>query len=303
MRIALLFTLLCSVAWAGAKGSAFRKETKLGANYWAASQAVDGKLETAWMVPGESSNKGEWIEIDIPQGTVDKIAIFPGFNKSEETWGDYPRIKQMRVDVQALDDDQAPTAVGSATIEIADKREWQILDVTDAKVAAGLFGGKVKLTVTDIYDGEDYPNFGLAEVYVIMKEFDAKAKILGVDEDTSKTLPEALDEDPKTFAQVQAGAVLTLGSAGFGLSSVSFMPVKDYSRPKTVEVTINGMTTTTVLPEKGTDPGWALFPAFNGYTGGGSGEILVKIVDTYPGKNPAVGIAELKARATSFEAF
>ena len=104
MRIALLFTLLCSVAWAGAKGSAFRKETKLGANYWAASQAVDGKLETAWMVPGESSNKGEWIEIDIPQGTVDKIAIFPGFNKSEETWGDYPRIKQMRVDIQALDE-------------------------------------------------------------------------------------------------------------------------------------------------------------------------------------------------------
>ena len=147
MRIALLFTLLCSVAWAGATGSSYQKETKRGAKFWAAQSAVDGDLETAWMVPGESANKGEWIQIDIPQGTVDKIAIFPGYNKSEETWSDYPRVKQMRVDIYALDDDQKVTAVGSSTIEIADKREWQIIDVPDAKAAAGLFGGDRKSVV------------------------------------------------------------------------------------------------------------------------------------------------------------
>ena len=302
MRTALLFTLLCSVAWAGAKGSAFQKETKRGANFWAASQAVDGKLDTAWMVPGESANKGEWIEIDIPRGDVDKIAIFPGYNKSEETWSDYPRVKQMRVDIQALDDDQNATAVGSQTIEIADKREWQIIDITDAKVQAGLFGGKVKLTVTDVYDGEDYPNLAIAEVYVIMKEFDGKAKVTSVDDNPDPAiLADALDENPKTFSKLAAGQVIKLESQNFGLSSVGFAPMKDYSRAKTVEVSFGGQTITTVLPEKGTDVGWATIPAFNGYTGGAFGEIEVKIVDSYPGKMPEIGVSELKTRATNFE--
>jgi hypothetical protein len=302
MRTLLLFAALVpSVAWAGAHSSSFQKESKLGANYWAPSAAIDGKLETAWMVPGESPNRGEWIEIDVPRGDIDKISIFPGFDKTEETYTDYPRVKQMRVDVFALDDDQKPRQVGTATIDVADKREWQVFDLPDAKIADGLFGGKVRISVTDVYDGEDYPNLGISEVMVDMKEFDAKVKVSAINDGDAAAAADMLDENPKTFSKLAAGNTLTLESAGFGISSIGFAPMKDYARPKTVEITAGTGTTTTVLPDKATETQWATVPGFNGYTGGAFGAIQVKIVDVYPGKMPEVGVSELKAKATNFE--
>lgn len=301
MRLLPLLLLLPTLAWAGARGSAFQKETKLGANFWAPSAAIDGKLETAWMVPGESANRGEWIEVDVPRGEVDKLAIFPGFNKSEETFADYPRVKKVRVDIYALDDDQNAKQVGSATFDVADKREWQVLDLPDTKIDAGLFGGRVRVSIVDIHEGADYPNLGVSELLVHMKEFDAKAKVTTVNEGDPSVMASALDDDPKTFAKLSAGATFTFESQNFGISSLQFVPVKDHARPKTVEISFGNSSVTTVLPEKGTDAGWAQVPGFNGYTGGAFGEITVKIVDTYPGKNAEVGIAELKARATNFE--
>ncbi len=303
MRTLLLFVLLPSVALAGARGSAFQKESKQGANFWAPSSAIDGKLETAWMVPGESANRGEWIEIDIPQGEVDKIRIFPGFAKSEETFADYPRVKQLRVDVYALDDDQKAAQVGSSTIDIADKREWQTIELPDAQVAAGLFGGRVRLSVVDIHEGEDYPNLAMSEVLVQMKEFDAKVKISAVNEAPTPT-DELLDENPKT-AWLAPGAsfTLSLDSSGFGLSSIGLLPGgKDFARPKTVEITASGITRKTELADKPTEVGWAEVPGFNGYTGGAFGGVEVKVLDVWPGaKSQDVKIAEMKTKATNFE--
>lgn len=300
MRKLLFLLLLPSLAWAGARGSAFEKGGKQGANFWAPSNAIDGKLETAWMVPGESPNRGEWIEIDVPRGEVDKIALFAGFNKTAETYTDYPRLKQVRVDIYALDDDQNAKQVGSTTIDLADKREWQEFDLPDVKIDAGLFGGKVRLSVVDIYDGEDYPNFGVSELLVHMKEFDAKAKVTALNEGDPAGATDMLDENPKTFSKLAPGSTLTVESQNFGVSSLGFAAVKDFARPKTVEITAAGHTATTVLPEKG-DIGWATVPGFNGYTGGAFGAIEVKIIDVYPGKNAEIGVSELKARATNFE--
>jgi hypothetical protein len=303
MRTLLLFALLPTLAWAGARGSNSEKGGKLGANYWSPASAIDGKMETAWLVPGESPNRGEWIEIDVPRGEVDKLAIFPGFNKTEETWGDYPRVKQMRVDIFALDDDQVAKQVGSTTIDVADKREWQTFDLTDAKIDAGLFGGRVRISIIDIHDGEDYPNLGISEILVQMKEFDAKVKVTALNEGDPSGAAAMLDEDPKTVAKLPGtSATMTLESSGFGISSINFLAAKDHSRPKTVEITAANQTITTVLPEKATDPQIALVPGFNGYTGGAFGAIEVKIVDVYPGKIPEIGISELKARATNYEA-
>ena len=298
-----LLLLLPTVAWAGGRASAFQKDNKNGTNYWNANSALDGKLETAWMVPGESANKGEWLEIDIPQGEVDKLSIVSGYAKTDKTFKDYPRIKKARVDIYALDDDQNANQVGSSTIDLADQMAMQTIDLTDAKVAAGLFGGRVRITVLEVYEGEDYPNLGVSEVVVQMKEFDAKVKVASIDDDADPAKSAAmLDEDPKTFSKLAAGTTLSLTTPGFGVSSINFVPVKDYSRPKTVEITVGSVTTTTVLPEKAPDGGWALFPAFNGYTGGALGVITVKIVDTWPAKNAEIGGDELKARATNFEA-
>jgi hypothetical protein len=74
---------------------------------------------------------------------------------------------------------------------------------------------------------------------------------------------------------------------------------KDLGRPKTVQVSINGLTQTTVLPDKPGEMQWAACPAFNGFTGGASGAVEVKIVDVYPGTKPGLGIAEVKGHATN----
>ena len=95
----LLLLALPGLAFAGARVSAMKVDQKLGKNFYNGAAAIDGKLETAWTVPGESENKGEWIEIEIPRGDVDKIVIFPGFGKSEELYHDFGRIKQVRADV------------------------------------------------------------------------------------------------------------------------------------------------------------------------------------------------------------
>lgn len=303
MRTLLLFALLPTLAWAGARSSSTEKGGKLGSNYWSAASAIDGRVESAWMVPGESPNRGEWIEVDIPRGAVDKIAIYPGFGKSDETYGDYPRVKQMRVDIFALDDDQNAKQVGSTTIDVPDKREWQTFDLADTKIDAGLFGGRVRLSIVDIYDGEDYPNIGVSEVLVHMTEFDAKVKVTSLNDGDPLAAAEMLDENLKTASKLLGTSfAMSLESSGFGISSIGFTPVKDHARPKTVEITAGNRTVTTVLPDKATDVQWAIVPGLNGYTGGAFGTIEVKVLDVYPGKLTEIGIAELKARATNFEA-
>ncbi len=298
-----LVLLSVTNAYAGAKVSAFKAESKLGANYFNGASAIDGKAETAWMVPGESPNRGEWIEVDIPKGDVDKIGIMPGWNKSEESFTDYPRAKTIRVDVYDLDDDQNVKQVGTATLQIADKREWQILDMPDIKVGAeGLFGGRVRISVVDIYDGEDFPNLGISELVVYLKEYDSVGKVTGGAPNVEGHAVElSTDGNAKTFWAGPAGSSFDIDGAGFGLGSIGFVGAgKDYGRPKTVAVTANSVTLTTVLVDK-PDVQWAAVPGGNGYTGGGFGGVSVKIVDSYPGKNAEVGLSEIKLHATCHE--
>ena len=305
-RSVLILALLPAFAWAGTHVSANYKDAKLGANYYAGNSAIDGKKETAWMVPGESDNKGEWIDIDVPRGDVDKISIFPGFGKTEETFQDYSRLKQARVDVFAFDDDQNPKQVGTATIDIADKPEVQVFDLPDTKIAEGLFGGKVRVTVLAVYEGEDYPNLAISELLVHLKEFEAKVTVSEISgEVDGRGRDQMLDENPKTsWAVAGSTATMTLQTAGFGLSTIGFTSAgKDYARPKTVEIKAGNMTVQTVLPDCIKDPQWATVPGFNGYTGGAFGDIELTILDTYPGAKPelGLGVSELKARATNFE--
>lgn len=299
--ILLALTLVPTVALAGAAVSAFQKETKLGANYWNGGSAIDGKMETAWMVPGESPSRGEWIEIDVPAGTVDKIGVVIGYAKTDETFGDYPRLKSARVDL-FTDGVQA----GSSNVTFEDKPGMQLVDVTDAKIGTDLGGGKVKLNVVDIYPGADFPNLGISEIKVYLTEFDAVATFGTVSgEGAGHPKDHATDDDAKTFWALPAeGAAFTLSNSSYGISSVCFEPATDktYARAKTVDVTIRGnLTTRTVLEDKAGQ--CAEVPGFNGFAGGDYGNVDVKIVDTYPGTKPEIGISKLKAKATNMSAF
>lgn len=304
-KAAVLLVLLPGIAFAGARVSATKVDSKLGKSYYAGSSAIDGKLDTVWMVPGESENKGEWIEIELPKGDIDKLAIYPGHGKSTEAFGDYARVKQLRLDAYSIGDDQSEKQVGTATIDVADKAEMQYIDMTDIKVGDGLFGGKVKLTVLDIYEGEDYPNLAVAEVQVMLKEFDCpKTPVLSEpgNEQAGHEAAMSQDDNVKTFWAMDAsGAGFTLSSDAFGLSSIGFQGAgKEYSRPKTVEITVGTVTQRTELADSVSAIQYAPTPGFNGYNGGGFGDVVVKIIDTYPGTNPQIGLAEIKAKASSF---
>ncbi len=323
----LILLALPFSALAGAKSSAHKKDSKLGATYWAAAAAIDGKLDTAWQVPGEAGNEGQWIEIVLPAtGTIDKVVIYPGFGKDPESFAKYARLKKLRLDAKTDSSEEEDKVVGTATVEVADKAEFQTLDIPDIEVSGGTQGA-VRFTVEAVSKDENtnFENFALSEIAVLLKEFDARVLVDSTSADGAAAAPAAtpakgakaalttgadksylLDENTKTVFTAPAGLELSCKMGPFGISSLGFVaPDKNYARPKTVEIRsseTNGLVSKVVLADKPGEAQWAQMPFFNGYNGGMSGAFTVKVIDTYPGlKSQDVAIAELKARATSNE--
>jgi len=217
MMVALYAVLVLSPAYAGAKASAFEKHPKQ-ANQYNAGSAIDGKPETCWSVPSESPNRGESISLEIPKGEVEKIGIIAGWDKDETSFKDYPRVKQLRVDIYTLDNDQAEKLVGSETLDVADVRGLQVLPLK-AKAKVGddsFFGGKVKLSVVDIYPGDDFPNLRVSEVAVYMGEMDAKPAITVLD------AAALTDGNAKTLWAGAAGTAFEVTPNGWAVSSIGF---------------------------------------------------------------------------------
>ena len=50
-------------------------------------------------------------------------------------------------------------------------------NLDDVNIAAGLFGGKAKVTILEVHEGEDFPNLAVSEVQMYLKEFDATVKV------------------------------------------------------------------------------------------------------------------------------
>ena len=304
--IAPLFAalLLAPTANAGAVASSFKPETRLGANYWNAASAIDGKMETCWMVNGESANRGESVTIDIPKGEVDKLSMVIGWAKDSTTFFDYARVKEVRVEVMSYNDDRQLVPVGTASAKFEDKEGWQTVDIDNFPVGTDEAGGKVKISIVDIYPGKDYPNLAVSEMLVVLKESDnvpPVSAVSGADTGHGKELMS--DSKPTTFWSAPAqDASFTLNPSGFGLSRIGITDgPKDYARPKKVSVTVGGHTNTADLPDAA-GPQWIDVPAMNGYSGSAWGNIDVKILDTYPGtKNTSVAISEVTAKATTYE--
>lgn len=304
MRIPALLalSLLPTSAFAGAQASDFRKENRRGANFWAGQNTIDGKLDTAWMVPGESENKGETLTIDVPKMAVDKIGMVVGFQKNEDTFADYARIKKVRVEAAAYDGPDLKPLPDSVEIEFEDKMGMQIIDIEDIVGSAESMGGKVTLTVLEVYAGRDYPNFAVSEVLVYLKEFDVAAKVMATSNDDEMVGLEMLDDNSRTAWKAPAeGAGFTFGAGGFSLSQVGIQSAdKGFSRPKKVEVTAQGRSNIVELPDS-TDMQWITIPAITGYTGSAWGDIELKVLETYPGSRSkdTVAISELKVKATN----
>jgi len=301
----LLALALAPRAQAGAVVSSFKPETQMGANTYNAQAAIDGKLDTAWQVPGESKNVGEFIVLDVPKTTLDKVGLDIGWDDSEKRFFDYARVKTLTVEVTAYDENQDLVPVGTATVSFEDKRGMQVVDIPDIAVGTDLFGGKVKLTVTEIYPGKDYPNLAVSEVLLHMAEFDAAAKIVDISsEDAGHTRDSLIDDNDKTFwTGSSKDASITFGADGFSLAEVGLRPVsKDYDRLKKVRLTANDRSSEIDLPDS-LDEQWMQIPAVVGFTGSAWGDMKIEVLETWPGtKSPGkLGLKELDLKATAFE--
>ncbi len=299
--LAALGLFVAGPAFAGATASSFRKETRRGANYWNAQAALDGKMETCWQLPGDSKNIGEYMIIDVPRIAVDKIGLMPGWARDEETFKDHPRIKKLSVEAMVYTDtNELVPAGGPVEVEFEDKMEFQIVDLEDIN-ATGTFGGKVKLTVVELYDGNDYPNLAVSEAVVVLAEFEAGTMTVKSTSNMDSPPESMLDGNTKSiWTAPSADASITLGAPGFMLSSVDLVPgPKSHDRPKTIEITTFGRTQKVELPDTA-GPHKLMVPASVGYTGTWN-DVEIKVVDVYPGTKSAgtLGIAELMGKASS----
>ena len=96
LLVALSMSLIPATAFAGFRVSSTKSDpTKQ--DRWGASSAIDSDMNTCWQVDPESDQKGEYIEIDVPFGEVDKLSIAGGWNKDKTTYADYGRLKTVQL--------------------------------------------------------------------------------------------------------------------------------------------------------------------------------------------------------------
>jgi hypothetical protein len=311
LRSSLLITavalLLPVSALAGFTVSSFKKTSRSSeSSDYGAQAALDGNVKTAWVIDPENENPGQWIEVDVPAGKVDKISILVGWLRDADSWVDHARLKEARIEVF---DAETSKLVHEQEVELKDIQERQIIDLPDPKVGGEYSGGKVRLTVKSVYEGRDFAHLALGELLMHMVEFDAAGlKLVGTpsSEDDAHDGSNLTDEDTKTFwAATKAGpAEFTLEAGKYSVSSIGISPgPATHGRPKVVEIVQSDVVQKRELPDK-PGPHWFELPALVGYTGSGVGPVTVRVLEVYPGStSSAPAIAEIKMKATVLEAF
>ena len=310
-RHLLLCTALlapAAVAFAGFEASSHNAQAPEGKNFYAPAAALDSNLETCWMVEAEAKNEGSWIALDTPTSTIDKLSMVIGWGKSEEEFKDYARVKKAQVQLYNNSFTGDPELVAEHTVSFEDKMGWQTVDLPDTKVGGELGGGRVKITVAEVYPGADFPALAVSEVRVHLKEFDAATLGFATVPDSETAGHDGgmmMDNSTRSFWAAE-GPTATFGvdAKGYGLSSLGIVQgPKSHARPKTVKLTANMAEVTHTMKDKPGQWQYLLLPALVGYTGGAWGEVTVEIIDTYEGSNPGVAISELKMMAGSVEEF
>ncbi|MCB9679198.1 MAG: hypothetical protein H6737_29110 [Alphaproteobacteria bacterium] len=291
--------------------SSFKRDSRLSDNAYNYSSALDSNVNTVWQTDPEQDNATQWMEIDVPTSTVDKIAAVIGWDKDDETFKDYARLKRINVEIFDKISSTERKMVGSGEVSFEDKRGWQILDLPDAKI--GELGGVVRVNVKEAYKGVDYSNIAVSEIRVHLLEFPAETVALvntpAAQDEAKNDASNAVDGSDKTFFVAQGkDTEIVLEAPGYGVSSVVITPgPKTHARPKTVVIRSNVLDqeVTHELAQDAKAPYSLLIPIVKGYTGGAWGEITVKVTDTWPGsvaENP-LALTELRMTATTIEEF
>jgi len=255
------------------------------------------------MVDPEQKNEGQWIQIDTPSGEIDKIAMVIGWDQDENSFYDYARVKKVRVEAWSTSIGGENKQVLEEEVSFEDKRGWQTADVTDAKFGGEMGGGRVRLTILEVYPGKDYPNLAVSDLRVHLKEFPAETMMVAeMPEDAVDGHDGGKLEDTKDstfFATEKKSTKFSMSASGYQMSSVMIKSAASgWARPKNVVVRSNGLETEHVLEDK-SDWQTMLCPVVAGYTGSAWGDIEIEVKDTYEGKGLA--ISEVKLMAATIE--
>lgn len=310
--ILLVGVLVPALAFGGFNASSYKKpSSRSTASPYDAAAALDGDPTTAWVIDPEQTNAGQWIELDVPRGKIDKISVVVGWSKDPESWDDYARLKAARIEIYNLDtDDGQPKMVAEKDVAFEDKRDAQTIDLPDVAVGGEYNGGRVRLVVQEVYPGKDYEHLALGEVFARLIEFDATTrKVLEASSTAEGSNSENLaDDSVKTLwspAATDTKPTFTIDGGKFSVSSIGLLAgPKTGARPKKVEVSQGGNTRTYDVADLPTMQFFDV-PAVMGYNGSGVGSVTVSVLETYPGTvaTAPLAIADVKFRATLLEAF
>jgi hypothetical protein len=312
LSLLLAGTLFATPALAGFNVSSYKVESRISQeSRFNAAAALDGDPTTAWMVDPSQVNEGQWIELEVPKGKVDKIAVIVGWAQSDETWSDYARVAEATIEVFDTTGDRNVVHTSTATFE--DKRGAQFVDLPEVPIGDEFTGGIVRLTVTKVFDGKDYSHLAMGEMLVYMEEFDAQ--MINISTPPSSEMDDhdgsqMVDDNLRTFwasdGKPADGSVTFAVKGGrYSVSSLGLTPgPKNFARPKVIKVTQSNVTRTYDVADTPGKAQWFALPPIVGYTGSGFGEVTVEIVEVHgAGEGVGVAIAELKFRATMLEAF
>ncbi len=299
--MSVLFTSL--PAQAGFRVSSYRQDSKAGNNFYNVGSCLDGKPETAWMVDPENENVGQWIEIDVPRSTIDSLKFQSGWAKDADTFADYARIKKAKVQVFKEDDGDEVLLEKEITLE--DKIEWQTLDLDDTKVGGDFSGGRVRIEVTEVYEGKDYPALAVSEVLVALTESEAPIKLKSEPTTAAGSNVGGNLVDGKTstywLSESNEGQEFTVGANDFGIAKLGIAagPSK-YARPKKLSIR-QGISQFELELQNTDKMQWLDVPATIGFTGSRWGDLVIEISEVYEGSEPGIAIGEVQLKSTNFD--
>ncbi len=302
--------LVPGLALAGATASSELKDSWGESGKQSANAAVDGDLGTGWVEGNEGDGVGEWIELDLPRGTLVSFTVNHGMGPDDAQFQRYARPQQVDIDIFSLDDMQTPQQVKQITHTFPDTYGPQTIEAGDLQVGGELWGGKAKITIRSIYPGTDFDTLvAISEIRATFKELEEdnlpRTQIIEISSNPGEQ-GKLVDESSRSAWVAEGGAEewITIEAVDWSISSVGIFPGhagswSTYARPKTVEVRVN-MDTFTVTLEDKKEMQWFELPISGGYNGSCYGEVRLQVVDTYPGSNSQVAITELDLRAINY---
>ena len=165
--------LVPGLALAGATASSELKDSWGESGKTAATAVQDGDPATGWVEGNEGDGVGEWIEVDLPRGTLLSFTIIAGMGPDDAQYQRYARPHQVDIDLFSLDDMQVPQQVKQITHSFEDTYGPVTIDMGELAVGGDMWGGKAKITIRSMYPGTDFDTLvAIAEIRATYKETD-----------------------------------------------------------------------------------------------------------------------------------